>query len=110
MENLAVYVSAFTVCGLLIYAFRHQAVKVGLIDRPCDRKRHCGEVPLIGGLAIFSAFLVSLFLSNLEISHYYALLAGCAVLLVVGVYDDIKALSSGPRFLAQIIAGMKKHG
>ena len=106
MENLALYVSAFSVCALLIHVFKNQAARVGLVDRPCDRKRHRGEVPLIGGLAIFSAFLVSLFISDLDIAQYYALLAGCAVLLVVGVFDDIKALPSGPRFLAQISASV----
>ena len=106
MENLASYVSAFSVSALLIYVFKNHAARVGLIDRPCDRKRHCGEVPLIGGLAIFLAFLIALFTSTLSVSHYSILLIGCTLLVLVGVLDDIKSLPSGPRFLAQITAAV----
>jgi len=106
VENLSLYLSAFSVSALLIYVFKNHAARVGLIDMPCDRKRHCGEVPLIGGLAIFSAFLISLFVSGLSIFQYAALLIGCTVLLLVGALDDIKALPSGPRFLAQITAAV----
>ena len=106
MENLASYVSAFSVSALLIYVFKNYAARVGLIDRPCDRKRHCGEVPLIGGLAIFLAFLIALFTSTLSVSQYSVLLVGCTLLVLVGVRDDIKSLPSGPRFVAQITAAV----
>jgi UDP-GlcNAc:undecaprenyl-phosphate GlcNAc-1-phosphate transferase len=106
VENLPLYISAFSVSAMLIFVCKDHAARVGLIDRPCERKRHCGEVPLIGGLAIFSAFLIALLTSSLSVSHYSALLAGCAILVLVGVLDDIKALPSGPRFLAQITAGI----
>ncbi|KPJ90243.1 MAG: hypothetical protein AMJ53_14285, partial [Gammaproteobacteria bacterium SG8_11] len=89
MDNLASYVSAFSVSALLIYVFKNHAARVGLIDRPCDRKRHCGEVPLIGGLAIFLAFLIALVTSTLSVSQYSILLIGCTLLVVVGVLDDI---------------------
>jgi len=106
VENLAFYVSAFSLSALLIYTCKNQAARVGLIDRPCERKRHCGEVPLIGGLAIFAAYAIVLFLSPLVASHYLPLLAGGAVLVAMGVFDDIKVLTSGPRFLAQISAAV----
>ncbi len=32
------------------------AHKIGLIDIPDSRKRHIGNIPLVGGLSIYSCF------------------------------------------------------
>ena len=49
---LATYVSI-----LLLNAL---SSKLGLIDRPCTRKVHQGEVPLVGGMSIFFVLLLLL--------------------------------------------------
>jgi len=104
VQNLTLYVSAFSVSALLIHVLKRYAVRVGLVDYPCERKRHCGEVPLIGGVAIFLAFAMCLLISDLRVMDHAALLSGSMLLVVIGVVDDIKVLPSRPRFLAQIIA------
>lgn len=102
MHNLTLYVSAFSVSAVLIHVFKNHAVRVGLVDYPCERKRHCGEVPLIGGIAIYLTFAICLLISDLSVQEHAALLTGSLILIVVGIVDDRKALSSRSRFLAQI--------
>jgi UDP-N-acetylmuramyl pentapeptide phosphotransferase/UDP-N-acetylglucosamine-1-phosphate transferase len=41
----------------LIKLLMPMAAQLGLVDAPCVRKRHHGEVPLIGGLAIYAALV-----------------------------------------------------
>lgn len=110
MENLTLYVSAFLIAGMIIGLFRNHAAKVGLVDYPCERKRHRGEVPLIGGIAIFAAFFISLLISPLDIAHYVPLLVGGGALVMVGALDDIKALSSRIRFSVQTAAAVVMCG
>ncbi|MEO8166423.1 MAG: hypothetical protein ABI619_13610, partial [Betaproteobacteria bacterium] len=48
----------------LVVALRRLAAHYGLLDRPSNRKTHLGAVPLIGGLAIGTAFLTASFLEG----------------------------------------------
>ncbi|SCZ67270.1 hypothetical protein [Thiohalomonas denitrificans] len=72
----------------------------GWVDSPCVRKRHRGEVPLVGGVAIFLAIAAGTAFAGLW-REYAVLLAFGAVLLACGLYDDVKPLSARFRFLAQ---------
>lgn len=104
MENLVIYIATFLMSLVLIHVFKNHARRIGLVDYPCDRKRHCGEVPLVGGVGIFFAFAFAIAMSDLELSGIGALMVGSLVLITVGVMDDIKALRSSPKFIAQITA------
>jgi UDP-GlcNAc:undecaprenyl-phosphate GlcNAc-1-phosphate transferase len=62
------------------------ARRVGLIDRPTGgRKRHSGDVPLVGGLAIYGTLVLFAALGVPGIGPF-TLLAGLA--LLAGVVDD----------------------
>jgi len=41
---------------LLIFIFAKIAIKIQLIDIPNERKVHKGNIPLVGGVIIFSTF------------------------------------------------------
>ncbi len=51
---------AFAATAALIVLLRPLAISVGLVDVPNSRKSHSGNIPLIGGMAIFIAALFSL--------------------------------------------------
>lgn len=77
------------------------AIKIGLTDKPCTRKRHQGIIPLIGGIAIFiSAGIV---LGMLNPNHGSFILAASLVVMT-GIIDDYKGISVKYRFLAEGIA------
>ena len=66
--------------------------RLGLVDRPDARKQHLGEVPLIGGIAIFSTLLFGTF--TLGIAPYtYPMLAVACVVFAVGVFDDFRHMA-----------------
>ena len=80
------------------------AHRVGLLDEPDERKRHEGSIPLVGGIAIFSGFLVT----NLIYGYYQentavrAVMIALVPLLAVGVLDDRKHLPASVKLLVQL--------
>jgi len=66
------------------------AIRLEMLDRPHPRKLHSTPTPLLGGLAIYLAFLLSigLFLPEGLWGEVAVILAGATLLLVTGVLDD----------------------
>jgi UDP-GlcNAc:undecaprenyl-phosphate GlcNAc-1-phosphate transferase len=52
----AIFISLIVAISFML-ALRPLAMKVGLVDKPDARKRHEGNVPVIGGIAILPACL-----------------------------------------------------
>ena len=46
---------SFALCLCLIPGLKRLAIRFGLTDHPSDRKHHAGQIPLCGGIAIFTA-------------------------------------------------------
>ena len=46
-------VVAFSLTTVFMFMLRPLATSAGLVDRPGGRKSHIGEVPIIGGIAMF---------------------------------------------------------
>lgn len=66
------------------------------------RRKNRQKVPLFGGLAVYLATLLT---STLFPTSYALTICLCALpIVVVGVLDDVKELSSRPKFLAQLTA------
>jgi UDP-GlcNAc:undecaprenyl-phosphate/decaprenyl-phosphate GlcNAc-1-phosphate transferase len=93
-----------------ILALRPIAIKFGLTDKPCSRKRHQGHIPLIGGLAIYIGILpigfISEWVTGVGLKGYAGFVAAATVLMIVGVIDDYRSLGVKVRFAAQIFAVM----
>ena len=67
------------------------AKKIDLLDKPNYRKLHLGRVPLIGGIMIYSAFVLSIaifFSFNKFNQDYLCVFLGGTFLLVTGIIDD----------------------
>jgi UDP-GlcNAc:undecaprenyl-phosphate/decaprenyl-phosphate GlcNAc-1-phosphate transferase len=88
-------------CMLLL---KPLALRLGLVDAPNSRKHHQGDIPLIGGLAMFIGFLAALLTLPISLQHYRSFIAGSALLVFIGLLDDFHELSPKSRFLAQIFA------
>lgn len=95
---------------LFMFALRPFARSVGLIDRPGGRKMHIGDIPVIGGLAMFAGFLISSTYSYQSFPDYPYLLAGLAVLVVIGMLDDRFDLPAPVRFIGQTCAALLMVG
>lgn len=105
-EDVLSYLLAFGVAVLLLRVLARVASHINLVDHPNERKDHQGAVPLIGGLAMFMAFSFAVLTLAVPISHLRSFFAGAALLVLVGVLDDMRELSSAARFATQIIAAL----
>ncbi|MBE1302120.1 MAG: UDP-N-acetylglucosamine--undecaprenyl-phosphate N-acetylglucosaminephosphotransferase [Alteromonadaceae bacterium] len=104
-------VVAFGACYLTIRIAKPIALKVGLVDVPNHRKIHTGEVPLVGGIAVYIGVLTasSLLFPQGQILNLYLISSGLIVFL--GALDDYKELSVGTRLFAQVlIASLMVYG
>jgi UDP-GlcNAc:undecaprenyl-phosphate/decaprenyl-phosphate GlcNAc-1-phosphate transferase len=89
------------IAGLYPYA-----VKIGFTDKPCHRKQHKAPTPLIGGLAIYLAILLTLLLNINLLPNQSAFIWAVTLLVCVGLIDDYKNLGVKIRLIAQIAAGL----
>jgi UDP-GlcNAc:undecaprenyl-phosphate/decaprenyl-phosphate GlcNAc-1-phosphate transferase len=88
------------------------ATKLGVTDRPDgDKKIHQGNIPLLGGLAIFFAFFIVLFFfrgqllaGNLEPRHWLGFFIGACFLMIGGFFDDKYNLSPSKQIVFPILA------
>ena len=103
MYLIATAFTAFIFAFLAIKFFNPVAVEIGLVDKPCERKQHSGNIPLIGGISIFLAVLAAslLWLPNtLELRMY---LIASAMMVFIGALDDKFDLRVRVRIVGQII-------
>lgn len=86
---------------------RRLSIAFGVVDRPdAFRKRHRGAVPLCGGAAIFATFTIAAQLSATStlLSPYFWL--GLAVIVGIGVVDDLLSLPATGRLAAQVLVSI----
>jgi UDP-GlcNAc:undecaprenyl-phosphate/decaprenyl-phosphate GlcNAc-1-phosphate transferase len=98
--------ASFFLCLLAMFALRPLAVAVDLIDRPGGRKIHNGDVPIVGGIAMFIGIVLGIGLAPLSAESGAAFLASCALLVTIGLIDDRFDLSPWTRLPAQIAAAI----
>jgi len=92
----------FLICLNCILALDKVAPQLGLLDRPDKRKQHAGTIPLIGGPAMFLAIVASVFM--LEFKYEVLIILGLgAVLVLLGILDDLYDLRASYRVIVQII-------
>ena len=94
--------NAFLISFVLSLAMGNLATRFGLVDVPTGRKKHDAPVPLVG-LAIFLAFAVSSLLIGQHLPGILGLLAGLAMIVLIGIVDDRMDLRASHKLLAQVI-------
>jgi UDP-GlcNAc:undecaprenyl-phosphate GlcNAc-1-phosphate transferase len=97
---------SFVIAYALARGLRRVAWRVGLVDAPGGRKRHEGSIPLIGGVAMFCGFAGATLASGQLAKTDVSLLAALALLVVVGMLDDLRDIRPGLKIVAQIVAAL----
>jgi UDP-GlcNAc:undecaprenyl-phosphate GlcNAc-1-phosphate transferase len=84
---------------------RDAALRFGVVDRPDGHlKNHTEPVAYLGGLAVFTSFLLSLGMI-FEFDHeLLALVLASTIVTAVGLIDDFGVLTPKPKMLGQIVA------
>jgi UDP-GlcNAc:undecaprenyl-phosphate GlcNAc-1-phosphate transferase len=84
------------------------ARRTGIMDRPAARKLHTTPIPLLGGAAMYLAFILALLLFGDR--HYVAqmvgILVGATLVSFLGVWDDRRGLRPLLKLLGQIAAAL----
>ena len=96
---------AFAVTVVLTLTLRPLALRLRITDRPGGRKQHIGEIPLVGGIAMFIGILVAA-MAAVQPTGLWTLLVPAALLVIVGVIDDRYNVGVSARLAAQICAAL----
>lgn len=85
---------------------RRVALQTGTVDKPAARKIHSSPVPLLGGAAIYLAFiLVLLFFGDRSyINEVIGIFVGASLMSFMGVVDDRWGLGSYAKLAGQVLA------
>lgn len=86
-----------------LVVMRRFALVLGLVDHPDQRKQHLGDIPLVGGLAIFAGMVAGAACYGAFHGFDGILLETAAVLALLGALDDRFGLSVRDRLLTQTI-------
>jgi UDP-GlcNAc:undecaprenyl-phosphate GlcNAc-1-phosphate transferase len=108
-----VFVAAMVVALVLTPVMRAVGHRYGLLDQPDERKIHEVPIPRLGGIGMAVAFAIAIGLAMLYSPDLGALgsvrpnrapeiLAGVAVLLLVGIWDDVRGMRPLVKLLLQI--------
>lgn len=74
------------------------------MDIPNERKIHKVPMPRLGGLAIYISFLLGYILYGDINVQMTSILIGSFLLIIVGIFDDVKSVPAKYKFLVQIAA------
>jgi UDP-GlcNAc:undecaprenyl-phosphate/decaprenyl-phosphate GlcNAc-1-phosphate transferase len=85
---------------------RQIAMRLGVVDKPNARKIHTDHKPMMGGLAIYIGFTLSLLLFSppRHIAEFTAIIAGAGMLSLVGLLDDRYNLAARTRLIVQFVS------
>ncbi len=101
------FLFSFFLCLNLTLVFRKVAKKFNIYDHPNERKFHSHPTPLLGGMAIFFSFMLTIVFFERHIENtmiLYWILGMSFIILIMGAIDDYKELSAKIRLLVQFCA------
>ncbi|MGH7215189.1 MAG: glycosyltransferase family 4 protein [Tepidisphaeraceae bacterium] len=114
-----VFYAAFIVAFLFTPVMRTVATYYGIIDQPDQlRKMHSTPVAYLGGVAVFLGWITGLAVSQFVLLHHAALypdervivkfsiVIGASVIVVLGLWDDIKKISPRMKITGQVVAAV----
>jgi len=122
-----IYVVVFTIaCGLALLITPLTAAlgrRLKLVDRPGGRRAHQGDVPRLGGIALFAGFMgAGLLVFGLSAGGIWppiraedqklltGVLIGTSLMFAFGLWDDRRELPAWPQFAAQFGAALVAIG
>lgn len=126
MTQIIIYIilfaAAFVLGAALIPRVVRMAKSLHLYDLPDQRKVHSMPIPRLGGVVFMPVVLVVMAVAlvillrtgmmgdalweGVNVNNYVAYFAGALLLLFVGLYDDLSAISYRIKFIAQTTAAV----
>lgn len=99
-------ISAFLVYVIILFSKKHN-----LYDGVGGRKIHSGNIPRLGGVGFFTAFVLSLFVISCRFPgvltitpQLLSVIIGSGLIFLMGVLDDLKTWRAAPKLIVQLVA------
>ncbi len=105
---LLILASAFALAATATPPMRRLAVRLGIVDQPSARKIHARPMPLMGGVAIYLAFIAALLIwgDRFYVRQVVGILLGASLCSVLGLWDDRRSIGAGLKLLGQVVAAV----
>lgn len=90
------------------YLARHAACRFRWLDKPGQHKAHSRPIPLLGGIAMYVGFILTLLIVDSQwlFSQGVTLAIAATLLAGLGLYDDLRGLNPLPKLVGQMGAGI----
>lgn len=95
---------AFGVAFMGTPLVKRLAYRIKAVDKPAARKVHLKPMPRLGGLAICLGFWFAVLLTQELTREICALLGGGLLIILVGIWDDVKGVSPKTKLVVQVLA------
>ena len=92
------------IVALIIPFVKKIAEHINALDIPDARKVHTKPMPRLGGLGIFIGFLVGYMIFGKNTIQMNSILIGSFIIVLTGIFDDIKPISAKAKLFGQIFA------
>ena len=107
LHLLATFVTSLALALYLTPIVRRGALHFGVVDRPDGLlKRQREPVAYLGGIAVYLAFLLTLALVFEFEAYILGLLLGGTLMLMLGLFDDMKVLPPHLKLVGQLLAAL----
>jgi UDP-GlcNAc:undecaprenyl-phosphate/decaprenyl-phosphate GlcNAc-1-phosphate transferase len=98
---IVIFFVALTVSTLATPIARRVAIRLGVVDMPGARKIHASPIPLLGGAAVYLAFVLAVLLLGGDhppgfLRQPVAIVVGGTLVAAVGFWDDSRGKRLGP--------------
>ena len=131
---LYLFAFSFLLSLVLTPLFRAIALKLKILDIPSARKVHISPKPLLGGLALYFSFILTIFLNLIllrifwncpnfillipqsvldkippfqrEISKILPIVCGGTLIILIGLIDDIKGMPASIKILSSALVAL----
>jgi UDP-GlcNAc:undecaprenyl-phosphate GlcNAc-1-phosphate transferase len=105
MIRLGVIVAVTTALGLIFtFLVRYGALRLGIVAAPRKDRWHSKPTALMGGVAIYLAFVIGCLVFAPDLSSAYPILISATLLFVTGIVDDLKQLKPYIKLVMQMVA------
>ena len=101
-----IFVSALILAFGATPVARQTARRLGVVDQPSQRKLHVVPTPLLGGVAVYLAFIIALLLlgNRFYFNQAAGIILGATMVSFLGLWDDRFGMSPWVKLVGQLLA------
>jgi UDP-GlcNAc:undecaprenyl-phosphate GlcNAc-1-phosphate transferase len=103
-DIIVIVLTTFVFTAVLVPFVRKIALHIGAIAKMNNRTVHKHDMPEMGGLSIFFGLLLGYMLFSKQTIEMNAILIGSFIIIITGIFDDIKPLPPFYKFFGQLLS------